>query len=302
MNQRNALIPPPELPTGPGQLNQEQVELLKRTICEGATNDELALFLQVCKSKRLDPFSGQIYAIKRWDHNSRRMKTSYQTGIDGFRLIADRTGERDGEDATEWCGGDGEWKEVWLNNKPPRAARVRIYRKGHARPYTGIAQWEFYAQTKKDGGLTQMWAKGGPHMLAKCAEALALRKAFPRELSGLYTRDEMAQDEDIDVKPAEFRAPPPKDIMPPPSEPYSAYGGLEDEPDISFDEPNDNPPERNPGVLDKAIMEGRWEDAYGLCETIDDVSAVGRALDGQVHGEERDRLIPIHRSAARRCA
>ena len=180
-------------PTHPGQLSREQIELLKRTICNGATDDELALFLQVCKSKGLDPFSGQIHAVKRWDSESKSMKMTYQTGIDGFRLIAERTGERDGEDPPEWCDDDGVWHDVWLKKEPPRAARVRVYRRGHGRPYVGIAAWDFYAQKKKDGSLLRNWNSGGSHMLAKCAEALALRKAFPAELSGIYAREEMAQ-------------------------------------------------------------------------------------------------------------
>lgn len=178
-------------------LSREQVQLLKATICKGASDNELALFLEVCKSKRLDPFSGQIHAVKRpeYDKASDRYvdRMTYQTGIDGFRLIADRTGERNGEDDPEWCGEDGLWVPIWLHKDPPSAARVRVYRKNHDKPYTGIAQWDFYAQTKRDGTPNRMWARGGPHMLAKCAEALALRKAFPSELAGLYTSDEMGQ-------------------------------------------------------------------------------------------------------------
>jgi hypothetical protein len=56
-----------------------------------------------------------------------------------------------------------------------------------------VATWEQYKQTKKEGGVTSMWAKFGPLMLAKCAESLALRRAFPNELSGVYSQEEMAQ-------------------------------------------------------------------------------------------------------------
>lgn len=181
----------------PLSLSAEQVKLLKATICKGASDLELALFMEVCKSKRLDPFSGQIHAVKRSEYDKSAGgyvdRMTYQTGIDGFRLIADRTGERNGEDDPEWCGEDGIWLPIWLHKAPPSAARVRVYRKGHDKPYTGIAQWSFYAQTKKDGSPNRMWERGGPHMLAKCAEALALRKAFPSELAGLYTSDEMGQ-------------------------------------------------------------------------------------------------------------
>ena len=167
----------------------EQVALLRNTICPEATDDELALFVQRCKSTGLDPFANQIYLVKR----SSTSPATMQTGIDGFRLVAQRTGERDGEDAPEWCGEDGEFHPIWTGKTPPLACRVVIYRKGHSRGYPATAYWQFYAQTKANGELNNIWTKGSAHMLCKCAEALALRKAFPNELSGLYTSDEMHQ-------------------------------------------------------------------------------------------------------------
>jgi phage recombination protein Bet len=167
----------------------DQVALLKSTICPGATDDELALFVQRCKSTGLDPFANQIYLVKR----SNTSPATMQTGIDGFRLVAQRTGERDGQDAPEWCGKDGVFKPIWTGSEPPIACRVVVYRKGHSKGYPALAYWQFYAQKKSNGELNNIWTKGSAHMLCKCAEALALRMAFPNELSGLYTSDEMAQ-------------------------------------------------------------------------------------------------------------
>lgn len=173
--------------------SKEEIELLKSNICKGATDDEFKLFLRVCKKTGLDPFSKQIYCIPRKDRNGGNQML-FMTGIDGYRLVAQRTKERDGEGVTEWCGEDGRWVDVWLNSKPPAAARVTIYRKGQTHPYHAIAKYSEYMQGTYDRPVG-IWAKMPANQLAKCAESLALRKAFPQELSGLNTKEEMEQAE-----------------------------------------------------------------------------------------------------------
>lgn len=163
-------------------LTTEQIDLVKRTIAKGASADELQLFLAQCKRTGLDPFSRQIYWIKRGNTGTT------QVSIDGFRVIAERSGELDGQEV-HWCNEDGFWFDVWLAKTPPAAARVLVYRKGCAHSFPGVARWSEY----NAGG--NMWSKMPATMLAKCAEALALRKAFPHQLSGLYTPDEMGQAE-----------------------------------------------------------------------------------------------------------
>ena len=161
--------------------SQERVQLLKRTCADGQmSNDELALFIEVCKRTGLDPFRKQIYAIVRGG------KMTIQTGIDGLRLIAERSGKYAGQQGPYWCGKDGNWSDVWLSSEPPAAAKVGILRTDFKEPLWGVARFASYAQEN-------LWKKMPDVMLAKVAEALAIRKAFPEDASGLYSDEEMQQ-------------------------------------------------------------------------------------------------------------
>ena len=162
----------------PEDLTPRQVQTLKDTICKGATDQELELFVQICNSSGLNPFMKQIYAVPR---GSKGGPTSIQpmVSIDGFRLIAERTK----------CYAPGrEPTFVYGQNKKLHSATAYVKKKlpdGSWHEVTATALMQEYEQH------SPIW-QGKPHvMLAKCAEAMALRRAFPANLSGLYEENEI---------------------------------------------------------------------------------------------------------------
>ncbi|ROP78299.1 phage recombination protein Bet [Frigoribacterium sp. PhB107] len=138
-------------------------------------------FLLHARRTGLDPIARQIYCIER------KGRWGTQVSIDGARLVAERTKEYRGQTPTQWTTDGVTWVDVWLDSKPPKAARVGVYREGFVEPLVAVATMDAY----NAGG--PMWTKMPALMLGKCAEMLALRKAFPQDLSGLYSTEEMDQ-------------------------------------------------------------------------------------------------------------
>lgn len=164
-------------------------------IDDDVTKPELQAFLHECQRRKLDPFARQIYLIGRWDREKGRKVYRSQTSIDGFRVIARRAADEAREtveyEDTLWCGPDGQWTDIWLSPEPPAACKVVVLRDGKRFPAT--ARYTSYAVLSAKGEPVGLWRKMADSQLAKCTEALALRKAFPEDLGGLYTDDEMQQ-------------------------------------------------------------------------------------------------------------
>jgi phage recombination protein Bet len=173
--------------------NDAQLTLIRSICPAGAGEIDFAMFMCTADRIGLDPFANQIWLASRWDTRSQRETFYPLVKIDGFRSIADRTGECDGQDGPYWCGNDGVWKDVWLHDNAPTAAKVIVYRKGQTHGYVGIATLSSYAPLDKEGKPDPVWARLPDVMLAKVAESIALRKAFPMQLGGVYTPEEMRQ-------------------------------------------------------------------------------------------------------------
>ena len=172
-------------------LDREKVELLKTSIFKDSTDDELKLFLYTCNRVGLDPFMKQIYAVKRWDSGLRRETMTVQVAIDGYRLIAERTGRyAPGPETIFQYDDKGRLVSATANVK-------KLTSDGTWHTVSATVFYSEYCQTTKEGKPNNMWAKMPHTMLSKVAEAHALRRCFPTELSGIYTKEEMDQADSI---------------------------------------------------------------------------------------------------------
>jgi phage recombination protein Bet len=181
--------------------DQEKLDLVKRSYAKNADNDQLALFLYQADRTGLDPLAKQIHCILRWNSKDQRYDMSIQTAIDGYRLIADRTGKYAGSDDYLFNEGITQYRHLRSGEKFPVTASVTVHKivGGQRVPFTATAAWDAYYPGDKQGF---MWRKMPHLMLGKCAEALALRKAFPAELSGIYVQEEMEQAGFVDAENA----------------------------------------------------------------------------------------------------
>lgn len=163
----------------------EQRQLIRDTYANGASDAEFAVLMEIAIARRLNPFLRQIHFVKRYDKTKKREVWSAQAAIDGLRAQAERTRLYDGQDEPEYEYNDA--------NKL-HCCKVRVYRKDWSRPAVGVAYFAEYVQNTSEGGPNSFWREKPHVMLAKCAEALAIRKAFPEDTSGLYIPEEMGRD------------------------------------------------------------------------------------------------------------
>jgi phage recombination protein Bet len=157
------------------KLSSEQLALLKSQACPKASDLELEYFLSVSQKTGLDWVTRQIYGIMRKQQGVEKL--TIQIGIDGYRLIAERSGKYEGQTAPlfSYDGMDG-WQEVPMHSLKPVACKVGVYKKGQREPVYSVVLF-----SEREQQFNPLW-KSMPHtMLAKCAEVDALRKAFPNE-------------------------------------------------------------------------------------------------------------------------
>lgn len=176
---------PGGVPAGLAQLTARQIDVVRNALLPEANDDELELFIIIAQRSGLDPFRREIWGWMQWDAQNRKSRLITQTSIDGFRRIAQDTGEFAGMEGPWWCGPDGAWVDVWLKDEPPAAAKVIIHRTGKL-VRESVALYRESVQRGSGGGPREMWARRPAAQLAKCAEMLGLRQEFPDRLVGIY--------------------------------------------------------------------------------------------------------------------
>jgi len=170
--------------------SKEQIELIKRTVAKGASDDELKLFLHLASRYDLDPFTRQIWFIKYGDD------AHIFTGRDGFLHIAHRSGAFNGMQTTlreEPIGFEIRYynrkeKKVEVLKRPSQFVAVcTVYRKDMTEPFV-CEVWESEYSTGQG-----LWPTKRRVMIQKVAEASTLRRAF--DISGLYLPEEVSENE-----------------------------------------------------------------------------------------------------------
>lgn len=175
-------------------LNDRQVlETMRLTVAVGATDAEFSMFVAFCKATGLNPFKREIWFIKipeKRFYSSRDKKevtiparVQMMTGINGFFMIANKNPMFDG------------MPEVTFERDKDGcilSCRAEVYRKDRRFPSVGVARWDefFPGETDKKNSI---WETKPHVMIAKVAKAIALREAFPQELNGLHSEEEMAK-------------------------------------------------------------------------------------------------------------
>lgn len=147
--------------------------------------------MHVCARRGLDPWMGHVTATVVQDASTGLPALDIVTTYAAVRLLSERTGLYDGENAPQWCGPDGVWVDVWDDqggSNFPLAAMKTVRRRDITEPFVGVAMWGEYAEIV-DGKVSDNWKKHGVRLLAERAAILGHISAFPEECSSIYSTE-----------------------------------------------------------------------------------------------------------------
>lgn len=209
-------------PLRPRDYDPAQLALIRRTVAADTTADEFNMFIEIAKRAGLDPFRRQLYCIVYSKDKPDKRKVTFITGIDGFRAVAARNRDYRPDDEEPNIVYDDAAKNPETNPLGIVKATVKAHKmapSGEWFPVSGTAYWSEFAPLKDEWAWndekgkrlptgritldpTSNWYKMGRIMICKCAEAQALRKGWPEDLSGIYSPEEMDRPM-LDVTPTD---------------------------------------------------------------------------------------------------
>lgn len=149
-------------------------------------------FRKKCQQMSVSPWGKQVWTKLKWNEETGEREMIIQLTADGFYAVAMRSGDVLSILGPEWCGKDYHWRDVWLEDEPPHAARVSVKRRGMNEPISMVALWKHYAPAPT-GRDDDFWVRMPSFMLGKCAATAAIRRAFAEQLDGVYGPEEMQQ-------------------------------------------------------------------------------------------------------------
>lgn len=228
------------------------------------TDIEMDVFMAAAHRYGLNPLANQIYPQIRSDRKTGERSMVIATGIDGYRTLADRTGCYAGNDDPVFDESD----------KQPGKATVTVYKVvgGVRCAFSATARWEQYVPADN---LAFMWRKMPHLMLGKVAEALALRKAFPAAISGIYTDTEMEQAGPTINTDAEAQQPATSQVKPPPQR---------EVPKEKKKKANDFAPEKEKPKEAFVRMVGEWMQTSDKKEIMERCKAIMAHMDVKTDG------------------
>lgn len=209
---------------GAAAYTAQQMALVRKTVAKDCSEAEFDQFIHMARHLGLDPLRRQIYAFVFNKDDAGKRQLTLVTAIDGLRTIADRTNCYRPDEEEPQIEYSEEARDPNLNPKGLVKAKVRVFKFAHGdwHPVVGVARWDEFAPQREIWEYDQEAGKRRPTgrfeldprkdnwrrmphvMLAKCAEAQALRRAWPDDLSTLYEASEVDQQHTIDLSASEY--------------------------------------------------------------------------------------------------
>ena len=173
----------------------ELIEVLRNSLYPGVNDDSIKMVIGYCNAAGLDVMQKPVHIVPMWDSKARANRDVIMPGINLYRVNAARSGQLAGISEPEF-GPEVDDNLDGVAITYPQWCRVTVKRalnNGHVAEFTAVERWrENYATKGRDTAAPNaMWAKRPYAQLAKCAQAQALRMAFP-ESCGQPTAEEMA--------------------------------------------------------------------------------------------------------------